>query len=40
MEADDGTRELNTEVPFTNCATGLDVLVVKSALPGYTAVME
>jgi hypothetical protein len=40
MEADDGTRELNTEFPFTNCATALDVLVVKFVLPGYTAVME
>src|SRR5260370_39845270 len=40
MEADDGTRELNTEFPFTNWATGLDVLVVKFVLPGYTAVME
>ena len=40
MEADGGTRELNTVVPLTNCATALDVLVMKLVLPGYTAVME
>jgi len=40
MEADDGTRELNTEFPFTNCATALDVLAVKLAVPGYAAVTE